>query len=428
MLRDLSRRLPEFQTTAARSLIAALPAAAADLSAPRMGAWGFDMSGRDPATPAAGDFFLHANGAYLDRVEIPADRSSFGAFDALRELSVNRIHAVLDAAAADPAPSADRRRLATLYRNYMDEAAVAALGAKPIAPALKEIRGLHTHREAARLMGRAAGGFGGSVFSVFISDDARNPQLAGRRGAGGAPDAARILAQPPSEPSRGQLAPPRASRRASARSAASTPSAPRKQGRPDASQPVQVERNRSSTPRAPRRASQTRTRGEAFRGRGKIAAAGTHEGLLAQSVGPGAQGFRREGLDEGGEPVCTLAIAPDQVLEGFRVSKVEAAAARHEQPVSGAWHALMHPNPGATQGEDLRDHEACRPCAGDQDILPRYGRRDDKLTTSSRFGAGIKNNPPCGGLSGPEALDPKRAFPPRNAGDWWFNGRHVSRE
>jgi len=96
--------------TAARSLLAilaasvALPAAARDLPAPRMGDWGFDMSGRDAGTPAAADFFLHANGAYLDRLEIPADRSSFGAFDSLRELSVNRMHAVLEAAAADPSP------------------------------------------------------------------------------------------------------------------------------------------------------------------------------------------------------------------------------------------------------------------------------------------------------------------------------------
>jgi putative endopeptidase len=182
MLRDLSRRPPEFPMIVARPLLAALaasvalPAFAADLPAPRMGSWGFDMSGRDAATPAGQDFFLHANGTYLDKLEIPADRSSFGAFDALRELSVNRMHAVLETAAADPAPTADRQRLATLYRNFMDEGRIAALGAQPIAPALKEIRGIRNHRDAARLMGRSAQGFGASVFSVFVSDDARNPQ------------------------------------------------------------------------------------------------------------------------------------------------------------------------------------------------------------------------------------------------------------
>ncbi len=168
--------------TIARTLLAALaaaialPASAGDLSAPRMGTWGFDMSGRNTATPAAQDFFLHANGTYLDKLEIPADRSGFGAFEALRELSVNRMHAVLEAAAADPAPTADRQRLATLYRNFMEEDRIAALGAQPIAPALSQIRRLRNHRDAAQLMGRSAQGFGGSVFSVFVSDDARNPQ------------------------------------------------------------------------------------------------------------------------------------------------------------------------------------------------------------------------------------------------------------
>ena len=161
---------------AALALAVALPAAAADLSAPRMGAWGFDLSGRDPATPASEDFFRHANGVYLDGLEIPADRSSFGAFDMLRELSAQRMRAVLERAVADPAPSEDRARLAILYRNYMDEARIAELGAKPIEPGLEEIRRTRTHREIARLMGRSAKGFGGSVFSAAIFDDARNPQ------------------------------------------------------------------------------------------------------------------------------------------------------------------------------------------------------------------------------------------------------------
>ena len=58
----------------------------------------------------------------------------------------------------------------------MDEQAVTALGAGPIQPALSEIRAAGSRRDIARLMGKAAGGFGGSIFSVFVADDARNPQ------------------------------------------------------------------------------------------------------------------------------------------------------------------------------------------------------------------------------------------------------------
>lgn len=151
------------------------PLLAADLAAPRMGTWGFDMAGRNPGVPPAQDFFAHANGVYLERLEIPADRSSFGAFDALRELSVDRMHAVLEFAAADPAPTPDRRRLATLYRNFMDEKTIEDRGAQPLSAGLSEIRNARNHKDLARLMGRSAQGFGGSVFSLFISDDARNP-------------------------------------------------------------------------------------------------------------------------------------------------------------------------------------------------------------------------------------------------------------
>ena len=77
--------------SAAALLCAAAPALAAnapDLSkAPRMGPWGFDMSGRDTSVAPSKDFFDYANVTYLNKLEIPADRSRYGAFDALQDLS-----------------------------------------------------------------------------------------------------------------------------------------------------------------------------------------------------------------------------------------------------------------------------------------------------------------------------------------------------
>src|SRR5712664_1572160 len=93
---------------AAAALLAAGPAfaqpkpvaVAPDLSqAPRMGTWGFDLSGRDTATMPAQDFFQYANGGYLKALDIPADRSRYGTFDTLNELSQNRMRAVVAAAA-----------------------------------------------------------------------------------------------------------------------------------------------------------------------------------------------------------------------------------------------------------------------------------------------------------------------------------------
>ena len=45
------------------SLSAPALAADADLAAPRMGTWGFDLAGRDTAVAPSQDFFEYANGA-----------------------------------------------------------------------------------------------------------------------------------------------------------------------------------------------------------------------------------------------------------------------------------------------------------------------------------------------------------------------------
>ena len=82
-------------------------AGAGDLVAPSYGAWGFDLAGRDTAAKPGDDFFEYANGAYIAKTEIPADRSWYGTINKLRDLSEQRVHAILeDAAATAPAPPA----------------------------------------------------------------------------------------------------------------------------------------------------------------------------------------------------------------------------------------------------------------------------------------------------------------------------------
>ncbi|HEY9218041.1 MAG TPA: M13-type metalloendopeptidase, partial [Phenylobacterium sp.] len=151
--------------------------AAVDLSkAPRMGKWGFDASGQNTAVKPGDDFFAYANGTYVEKMQIPGDRSRYGAFDELNELSVNRMHAVLEQAAANRAASGDEARIAALHRSFMDEAAVNAAGAKPLAPGLAQIRAAKSRDDIAKLMGQSIHGFGGSFFSAYIGDDAKDPE------------------------------------------------------------------------------------------------------------------------------------------------------------------------------------------------------------------------------------------------------------
>src|SRR5690349_10252098 len=79
-------------------------ALASPASKPTFGTWGVDLSGMDKSIRPGDDFFLYANGAWLARTEIPADRASIGSFQNLQILSEDRMKKLVDGLEArDPA-------------------------------------------------------------------------------------------------------------------------------------------------------------------------------------------------------------------------------------------------------------------------------------------------------------------------------------
>ncbi len=150
---------------------------AAVISGQRMGTWGFDASGMDRSARPGEDFFRFANGTWARTTQIPADRSSFGAFNALGDLSEARVRRLVEGYRADDGTSVDRAKVAKLYRSFMDEARVNALGAQPLRPLIAEVRQAQTREQLAQLMGRTMGGIGGSFFGASVYDDSRNPDV-----------------------------------------------------------------------------------------------------------------------------------------------------------------------------------------------------------------------------------------------------------
>ncbi|RPE81932.1 M13 family metallopeptidase [Vulcaniibacterium tengchongense] len=147
------------------------------IAAARFGSWGVDLAGMDRSVSPGADFFGYVNGTWAKTTQIPADRSSYGAFAALRELSEARVRQLVESyPLGDPAKDGDAAKVAALYRGFMDEAAIEALGAKPLQPHLDAIRQAQDKPALAALMGRANGGFGGSFFAASVSDDQRDPE------------------------------------------------------------------------------------------------------------------------------------------------------------------------------------------------------------------------------------------------------------
>jgi putative endopeptidase len=145
--------------------------------APSYGTWGFGLDGRDTSVAPGESFFRYANGTALEGLQIPSDRTRYGSFDLLRELSDNRMKAMIAGLVArtDLAPGSDERKIADLYRSYMDEARIEALDDAPLQPYLAAIRAADTHDKIAAYMGATQGLPGGSMFGTGISIDQKHP-------------------------------------------------------------------------------------------------------------------------------------------------------------------------------------------------------------------------------------------------------------
>ena len=146
-------------------------------AAKRYGSWGVDLEAMDRSVKPGDDFFRYVNGRWAATAQIPPDKTSFGAFQMLADLSEARVRALLDGWAADKALKAgsDEVKVASIYRTFLDEATAEKLDAKPIQPYLKAVKKAKTHADIARQMGRSAATFGRSLFGAGVSDDAKNP-------------------------------------------------------------------------------------------------------------------------------------------------------------------------------------------------------------------------------------------------------------
>jgi putative endopeptidase len=135
------------------SLAAGAPAASG--TAPQLGSFGIDVAGMDRSVAPGDDFYKYANGTWDRTTAIPDDRSSWGGFAILRDLSDQRTRAVIEAAAGDAASGgALSQKIGDLYASFMDEAAIEANGIAAVKPELDAIAAARTPADIARIFGQ----------------------------------------------------------------------------------------------------------------------------------------------------------------------------------------------------------------------------------------------------------------------------------
>jgi putative endopeptidase len=156
----------------------ASPAAAqAPSDAPFYKPSGFDLTAIDKSTRPGDDFFEYANGAYLARSVIPADRPTVSRRFEMTDRMEANLHQLLEEAAqgVGAQPADNRGKAGAFYAAFMDQARIDSLGVAAIAPELDSIRSASTPAALAGLMGQTAYDFYPAIVGYGIDSDLKAP-------------------------------------------------------------------------------------------------------------------------------------------------------------------------------------------------------------------------------------------------------------
>jgi putative endopeptidase len=155
------------------------------------GTWGFDFSGEEQTVKPGDNFFRYANGTFIDQLVIPPDRSSYGVTSEMAAVTQRRIRSLIEDQVEHPGSDPNARKVAALYRAFMDEDHIERLGDRPLASDLAQIRVVHSKAALARFMGAAVAGYGASIFELHTEADFQNRRhytvVLGRRMTSGYP-------------------------------------------------------------------------------------------------------------------------------------------------------------------------------------------------------------------------------------------------
>jgi putative endopeptidase len=153
---------------------------------------GIDPANLDKSVRVQDDLYQALNGSWLQRTEIPADKSNYGVFTALDDLSRERVRTLIEELAATPqTPGTDAQKIGDLYRSFLDEGRIEKVGLKPLKRELARIQALKTPDEVARHFGHltAIGVSGPFHFGVGQDDKNSTQYLAvAFQGGTGMPD------------------------------------------------------------------------------------------------------------------------------------------------------------------------------------------------------------------------------------------------
>ncbi|WGD37399.1 M13-type metalloendopeptidase [Lysinibacter sp. HNR] len=121
------------------------------------------------------DLFRHVNGKWIERTEIPADKSSYGTFDRLEDDAEKAVRdIIIETQSAEP--GTERRKIGDLYASFMNVARRTERGIGPIADDLAAAQAVTSVPELVGLIGRLGRGGVNGLLGMYINVDPGDPE------------------------------------------------------------------------------------------------------------------------------------------------------------------------------------------------------------------------------------------------------------
>jgi len=145
-----------------------------------------DLDGIDKAVSPGDNFFKYANGTWLAKTAVPADRSSYGIWEMLEDLGDRRLADIIQHPPQPAAGDANVRKLSDYYSSFMDEGRIEQLGLQPLQAILKEIAAISDRHALAKFLGGTLRAdvdvlnstklHTDNLFGLWIAQDLEHPQ------------------------------------------------------------------------------------------------------------------------------------------------------------------------------------------------------------------------------------------------------------
>ena len=123
------------------------------------------------------NFDAYVNGTWVKNNKIPADKTSYGAFDVLYDQSQKDVKAIIEEASKGTfAEGSDEQKIGDFYSSFMNRKDRDAKGIAPIQPELKKIDAIANYSDLAAYFGKSNRTGVSMPFSIAVTEDFKNPK------------------------------------------------------------------------------------------------------------------------------------------------------------------------------------------------------------------------------------------------------------